>query len=222
MKLNLKKVQQNLPTVGVGGISLLLLAAVLLFPLAGDAPQTAEWASYASVNDICELATLRSYYHNVVVHEEKPEGAAKVISDILTWPFDRLLKTGYKQFWLEYSGIVEVGINLKADTILIGSPDASGIIDVYLPEPRVLRVDADESSFSAPLDETGLFTAITARERAEAYAAAQEKMRQEAEQDQSLLRRAKNNAKILLEHYLVTLGKEMGAAYTVRWVDNPW
>lgn len=219
MKLSLRK---NLPTIAVGIVSLILLAGVLLFPVAGDAPQTSEWATYVSVNDICELATLRSYYHNVVVHEEKPEGAAKVISDILTWPFNRLLKTGYKQFWLEYSGMVEVGIDLKADAILINNPDAGGVIDVYMPDPKVLRVDADESSFSAPLDETGLFTAITARERAEAYAAAQEKMRQEAAADQSLLRRAKNNAKILLEHYLVTLGKEMGVKYTVRWVDHPW
>ena len=47
-------------------------------------------------------------------------------------------------------------------------------------------------------------------------------MRQEAENDQALLRRAKNNAKILLERYIINLGKEMGVEYTVNWVDNPW
>ena len=75
-------------------------------------------SEYSAVSDICELATLRSYYHNVAVYEEKPSGAVKVVSDILTWPFNNLLKTGYKQFWLEYSGIVEIGID---DTSRVGS-----------------------------------------------------------------------------------------------------
>ena len=200
----------------------MVLALILFTPGKKEEPKTFELSEYSSVSDICELATLRSYYHNVALYEEKPEGAAKVISDILTWPFNELLKTGYKQFWLEYSGIVEIGIDLKADRIQINNHDAGGIVDIYVPDAKVLNVDADENSFSKPLDETGLFTSITAKERSDAYAAAQENMRQEAENDQALLRRAKNNAKILLERYIINLGKEMGVEYTVNWVDNPW
>ncbi len=222
MKPYIQIMKKNLPIIISGIVCIVILALILFVPGRKKETETFELSEYSSVSDICELATLRSYYHNVAVYEEKPEGAAKVISDILTWPFNSLLKTGYKQFWLEYSGVVEIGIDLKADRILINNPDDGGIVDIYVPEAKVLNVDADESSFSDPLDETGLFTTITAKERSYAYAEAQNKMRQEAENDQALLRRARNNAKILLERYIVNLGKELGVEYTVNWVDNPW
>ena len=221
MKPSFLMIKNNLMTI-ISGIICLVLVVVILF-IPGDKKETkpVNLSEDSSVNDICELATLRSYYHNVAVYEEKPKGASKVISDILTWPFNQLLKTGYKQFWLEYSGLVEIGIDLKADKILISNPNASGVVDVYVPNAKVLNVDADENSFSDPLDETGLFTTITIKERSEAYAAAQDNMRQEVENDQTLLRRAKNNAKILLEQYIVNLGKEMGVEYSINWVENP-
>lgn len=222
MKPNILMIKKNLPIIISGMICLVLFAAILIIPGNREETPPVELSEYSSISDICELATLRSYYHNVLVHEEKLDGATKVISDILTWPFNQLLKTGYKQFWLEYSGIVEIGIDLKADKILINYPDAGGVVDIYMPEAKVLNVDSDESSFSDPLDETGLFTTITSRERSEAYAAAQDNMWQEAENDQALLRRAKSNAKILLEQYIVNLGKEMGVDYTIKWVENPW
>lgn len=222
MKKNALFLKKNLPVILSGAVCLLLCAAILILPVSGKEAAPVDVSEYSAVSDICELATLRSYYHNVAVYEEKPSGAVKVVSDILTWPFNNLLKTGYKQFWLEYSGIVEIGIDLKADRVLISAPDAAGVVEVYVPEARVLNVDADADSFSEPLDERGLFTSITGRERSDAYAAAQNKMRQEAESDQALLRRARNNAKVLLEKYIVNLGREIGADYTVRWADRPW
>ena len=222
MNPKMLRIRKNLPTFISGIVCLLLLAVVLLIPGNKTEDRTIELSEYSSVSDICELATLRSFYHNVVVYEEKPDDATKVISDIFTWPFNGLLKTGYKQFWLEYSGVVDIGIDLKSDRILINNPDAGGVVDVYVPDAKVLNVDADETSFSEPLDETGLFASITAKERSDAYAAAQESMRHEAENDQALLRRAKNNAKILLEQYILNLGREMGVKYTIHWVEKPW
>ncbi len=222
MNPKLLMIKKNLPIILSGVACFFLLIVVLFLPLNKKEDTTLDLSNYSSVSDICELATLRSYYHNVAIYEEQQEGAAKVISDILTWPFNELLKTGYKQLWLEYSGIVEVGIDLKSDQILINNPDSNGIVDVYIPEAKVLNVDADESSFSDPLDEMGLFTTITAKERSTAYAQAQNNMRLEAENDQALLRRAKNNAKIILEKYIINLGKAMGIEYTVNWVDKPW
>lgn len=222
MKPFLQLVKKNLPIIVSIILSLAALVLILFIPGKKQETKTMELSEYSSVSDICELATLRSYYHNVAIYEEQPEGAAKVISDILTWPFNNLLKTGYKQFWLEYSGIVEIGIDNKTDRVLINNPDDGGVVDVYVPDAKVLNVDADESSFSDPLDETGLFASITAKERTAAYSKAQESMRQEAENDQALLRRAKNNAKLLLENYIINLGKAVGVEYTINWVENPW
>lgn len=223
MKTNaLMMMRKNFPIILSGMICFVLLTVILFVPGNKDKSKPVELSEYSSISDICELATIRSYYHNVAVYEQEPEGAAKVISDILTWPFNQLLKTGYKQFWLEYSGIVEIGVDLKADNLQINNPDAGGVVDVYVPDAKVLNVDADENSLSDPLDETGLFTTITAKERSDTYAAAQDAMRQEAENDKALLRRAKNNAKILLERYIVNLGKAMGVDYSINWVDSPW
>lgn len=221
MKISFLMKKKKLMTVISGLVCLVLFFVILFVPVRKKETNPVNLSEYSSVNDIYELATLRSYYHNVAVYEEKPEGAAKVISDILTWPFNQLLKTGYKQFWLEYSGIVEIGIDQKKDKIHISDPDASGVVDLYIPDAKVLSIDADESSFSDPLDEKGLFTTITAKERLIAYAAAQDKMRQEAENDLALLRRAKNNAKILIERYIINLGKEMGVDYSIKWIENP-
>lgn len=222
MKINYLMKKMKLMTVISGLVCFVLFLVILFVPVRKKETKPVNLSEDSSINDICELATLRSYYHNVAVYEEKPEGAAKVISDILTWPFNQLLKTGYKQFWLEYSGIVEIGIDFKTDKILTKGPNASGIVDLYMPDAKVLNIDADESSFSDPLDEKGLFTSITAKERSIAYAAAQDKMRQEAENDLALLRRARNNAKIILERYIINLGKEMGANLSVKWNENPW
>lgn len=215
-------IKKNALIIASAAICLLLVVGIIFIPFGKKEDEKIEWSEYSSVNEICELATLKSYYHNVALLEEKPEGAIKVISDILTWPFNQILRTGYKQIWQEYSGIVEIGIDLKKDRVLINNPDSSGVVDVYIPDAKVLDVRADMNSFSEPMDDRGLFTTITAKERNDAYVAAQDKMRQQAEGDQSLLRRAKTNAKILIEKYIVNLGKEMGVDYTINWVDKPW
>lgn len=214
--------KNNCPIIIEVLVCIALVVGIFCVPLKKEESKQFDVFEYSSVSEICELATLRTYYHNVAVYERKPEGAEKIISDILTWPFNELLKTGYKQFWMEYSGKVDIGIDLKKDRILINNPDDGGIVEIYVPDARVLSIDADSDSFSDPVDETGLLASISGEERAATYAAAQNNMRQEAENDQSLLRRAKNNAKTLLERYIVNLGKEMGVEYTVRWADNPW
>ena len=51
----------------------------------------------------------------------------------------------------------------------------------------------------------------------ETFSTAQNAMRHEAENDQSLLMKAKDNAKVLLEKYIIGLGKEMGVNYSVKY-----
>ena len=153
------------------------------------------------------------------MYEKEPDSGNKFVNDVLLWPFGGYTKIGYKQFWLEYSGIVETGID--ASQIKINDPDSQGIVEVYVPDAEVFSVYADEASFTQPLSESGWFTTISGKEKTEAFATAQSAMRQEAENDQSLLRRSKENAKLLLERYIINTGKQMGAHYTVKWIDNP-
>ena len=85
----------------------------------------------------------------------------------------------------------------------------------------MFSVYADESSLTEPLSENGWFTTISGKEKAEAFATAQSAMKQEAENDQSLLRRSKENAKLLLERYIINTGKQMGTNYIIKWIDTP-
>lgn len=220
MKGNIKAtVKKNLPSIIAGIICLIAVICLLVIPSRNREPKKINLSEYSSINTICELATLRSFYHNVAMYEQEPNGGNKFVNDVLLWPFGGYTKIGYKQFWLEYSGIVETGID--ASKIIINGPDANGIVEVYVPEAKVLSVYADEASLTEPLSENGWFTTISGKEKTEAFATAQAAMRQEAENDQSLLRRSRENAKLLLERYIVNTGKQIGADYTVKWIDSP-
>ena len=210
--------RKNLPALIAGLICLIAVICILLLPGSRQAAQVS-LSEYASVSTICELATLKSFYHNVAMYEKEPGGGSKFVNNVLFWPFGSYTKVGYKQFWLEYSGIVEAGID--ASQISISGPDAQGVVEVYVPDARVLSVYADEDSLTEPLTERGLFTKISGKEKAQAFSTAQSAMRQEAENDQALLRRAKENAKLLLERYIVNTGAGMGLRLSVRWVDSP-
>lgn len=216
MKGNVKK---YLPSIIAGAVCLAAVLCLLIIPKSNSEQNKVDFSEYSSVNTICELATLRSFYHNVAMYEKKPDGGNKFVNDVLLWPFGTYSKIGYKQFWLEYSGVVETGID--ASLIKITGPDANGIVEVYVPQAKVLSVYADEASLTEPLSENGWFTKISGKEKTEAFSTAQNAMRQEAENDQSLLRRSRENAKLLLEKYIINTGKQIGASYSVKWTENP-
>ncbi|MBQ9009659.1 MAG: DUF4230 domain-containing protein [Clostridia bacterium] len=176
-------------------------------------------SEYSSVNAICELATLKNFYHNVVMYEKEPDGGNRFVNDVLLWPFGGFAKVGYKQFWMEYSGIVEAGID--AGLIRISDPDPQGVVEIYVPDAKVINVYAAEKSLTEPLTERGWFTKITGKEKTEAFSSAQSAMRREAENDLALLRRAKENAKVLLERYVVNTGNGMGRRLSVKWINTP-
>lgn len=213
-----KSFMKNKSSYIAAAACLIVFLVLLLFPYKPKATRV-NLSEYSSVNSICELATLKSFYHNVAIYEKEPEGGNKIVNDILFWPFGGYTKVGYKQFWMEYSGIVETGID--ANQITISEPDSNGIVNVYIPEAKVLSVYADENSLTEPLSENGWFTTISGKEKTEAFSAAQSAMRQEAENDQVLLRRSKENAKVLIEKYIINTGNEMGLDLTINWTDAP-
>ena len=138
---------------------------------------------------------------------------------IIAFPFGDLVKIGYKQYWMEYSGIIETGID--ASQIQINDPDENGVVEVYVPDAKVLSAYADEKSLTDLIAETGWFTTISGKEKTDAFAKTQTQMRQEAERDRAMLLRAKENAKLLLQRFIVNTGKEIGVDLSVRWITKP-
>ena len=184
---------------------LLLLVSIgsFLFPKFNKRKQ--ELYENSEITKICELATLSCYYHNVAEKEIQPD------------PIFRygLFRYGYKKIWIEYDGIVDVGID--ANEIVIDPPDSNGNINVFVPEAKILDVRIDKDSFSEPLTATGMFTSISTEEKSSAVSEAQENMRKEAENNLAILLQAKENTKELIKQYISNIGKLTGNNYHIIW-----
>ena len=159
--------------------------------------------SFPNVSKICELATLKCYYHDVAEETVEPTG----------W-----FQYGYKKFWIEYEGVVVFGIDAKK--VDIQKPDSNGEVKVYVPKAQVLNIDMVTDTMKDVVMENGAFTKITTEDQAQAYAQTQANMRDTAEANESLLTEARENAKKLIESYIIEVGNKAGNLYKVSWIDD--
>lgn len=190
------------------GIVLVIAAVGIMFIFKIKLTENSAAADFSAVDKICELATLRCYYHDVAEYEKQPDGLFQY----------GLFRYGYKKFWIEYDGVVEIGIDINE--VQVQQPDRNGIVRIYMPDARILSVDADAYSMSDPIADTGVFTTITSEDKAEAFSAAQTSMRENAETDSRMLSQAYNNAKELLKQYIIRVGEQTGEQYTVDFLEG--
>ena len=183
----------------------MLLVGTVVLCLTGCGKET-QTADFSGVTSVCELATLKCYYHNVAKAETEASGI-----------FAKWLKTGYKKIWTEYSGIIEYGIDISQVTV--SEPDKNGVVTVTMPDAQVLNVDVDEDSLGTPLTDTGFLTSVTTEEKTTTLAGAQEAMEQQAKENTEMLSQAKARAKTLIEEYIKNVGESVGEEYTVEWKD---
>lgn len=155
------------------------------------------------MRSICELATMECYYHNV----------AKFFQDGGEGWFGIDKKD--KHFWIEYSGIVKVGVDASLITMKIEGNQ----VTIAMPPAMVLDTDVDETSLSETSYIVDKESAdITASDETEAVSKAQEMMESAASADKTLLDNAQQRAQMLLEDYVENVGKAMGMEYAIKWV----
>ena len=197
---------KSLFVLGVFGAIALLIAFVK--PASSEEKKSNNSISRDQVSKICELATLKCYYHDVA--EETVEPAA---------PFRYgLFRFGYKKFWIEYDGIVELGIDAdKVDIVEPEANDTTNTIKVYMPKARVLNAYMDEDSMQDAVLETGAFTTVTTEDHVQAYARTQANMKEKAGSDESLITEATENAKKLLENLINEVWNQPEAQYKIEW-----
>lgn len=186
-------------------VSTVLLFAIAITSLAGCAGKKKE-TDFSGIHTVCELATLKCYYHNVAKAETEASGLFKALG------------VGYKKIWTEYSGVVELGIDVSK--VKISEPDKKGVVRISIPDAEILDVYLDEESMSEPLIDTGFMTSITKEEETAALAAAQEDMEKTAAENTVLLKQAKERAKNLMEGYVKNMGEQLGEEYTVEWEEQ--
>ena len=113
----------------------ILISAVLTLSLAAcsdtePAPVDME-PKTSQMKAICELAVMDCYYHNVAKYEMKDaEG-------FLWWTKD-------KNFWIEYSGVVTIGIDVSRVTVEVDGTK----VTISIPAAEVLRYTVDSSSLT--------------------------------------------------------------------------
>lgn len=183
---------------------LLLTVAILLTGTAcGQKTKPTKMEPEVSqMRSICELAVMECYYHNVAKFKE--EDAAR----ILWWGKD-------KHFWIEYSGVVKLGI----DASLVRMEVSDTEITITLPEAKVLgcKVDSttlNEDSYIVDKDSA----AIGGEDEIKAFDEAQRQLEGNASSDRALLAGAQQRAQALLEDYITNIGNAVGKEYSIRWI----
>ena len=156
----------------------------------------------SQMKSISELAVMECYYHNVAKYKEEDA------QGILLWKKD-------KHFWIEYSGIVKIGIDsskLKIEVI-------ENSVTISLPEAKVLDKKVDNLSLTKDsfiVDEDS--ADISGEDEIKAFSEAQDKMVEAASNDKVLLASAQLRVQKLLEKYINNIGDELGVVYSIDWI----
>ncbi len=151
---------------------------------------------------ICELAVMECYYHNVgKYYEENAEG-------MLWWEKDR-------HFWIEYAGIVTVGIDTSLVKIKIDDKNVS----ITIPPAKVLSCKVDDATLTKDSFIIAQNSAaVTAEYQVKVFGEAQNKMLESARGDKALMASAQQRAQKLLEDYVNSIGDLMDKEYSITWV----
>ena len=187
-------------------VGIMLILMTFSLAACGDSKEeknTAEMEpKVTQMQSICNLSVMECYYHNVAKYfEEDAEG-------FLFWEKD-------KKFWIEYSGVVTIGVNAS----LVSMEVDGTTVTITIPEAEVLQCEVDESSLSPDSFVVDSKSAdITAEDQTYAFEQAQSDLWNTAASDTALLSQAQERTKELLEGYVNNIGDAFGIEYTVNWV----
>lgn len=176
----------------------LCLCGCSMMPFMGNSIRVRE------MKEISELASVECYFHNV----------AKSDKDLNpTWY--EFWKKKNMHFWIEYDGVVTIGIDSSKLKVDIQDNE----VTITLPEAKVLGAKVYPETLT---EESFYYDPDTkkpdASEQGEAFRRAQEEMIASAEANHALMDNARENAKELLENYIKSVGDATGIEYTVNWV----
>ena len=185
-------------------IALLLTAFLIISCTAcGESSENKKIAEpkVSQMKSICELAVMDCYYHNVAKYNEKNA------SGWWLWTQD-------KEFWIEYSGIVTLGVEVSLVSMEIDGDN----ITITIPPATVQNCEVDESTLTKDSYIVAQNSAeVTAEDEVMAFGEAQKKLEETAAADKTLLAEAQQRTQILLEDYIKNIGNTVGKEYTINW-----
>ena len=160
------------------------------------------------IQEICNLATLECYYHNVAKIDK---------SKYADGTFLDFLKKDRKA-WIEYTGIVRIGVDVSKISMNV----SGNTVEITMPEPKILSIMIDddsytENSYYLSADDWFMTNRITAEMQSRAIAYAQVEMQMQTENDTALMAKAQNRAKKLISNYIEKVGEQAGVSYDITW-----
>ncbi len=166
---------------------------------------TAVVPSLSQMQAICRLATTECYYHNVAKCEVE-DG-----KEFLFWKAD-------VEFWVEYDGIVTLGI--ETNDIKIAVYDE--LVEITTPKVIILG-EPTVSKSKTYSDKSNIFESFFTTDKYDEYEKAaiedaQREMLASVQADKALFASAEQRAKSLLEDYVQNVGKATGKNYRVKWI----
>lgn len=178
----------------------LCLIFVMLLSLTACSQKPIEPQS-AQMKSICELATMKCYFHNVAKYTEKDA------TKFLFWAKDR-------KFWIEYAGVVTIGIDASKLKLEVQGDN----VKITIPSAKVLNCIVDSATLN---DDSFIIAKDSAEVKAEhqkaAFTDAQAKMLEAARSNNALLSAAQQRAQKLIEDYIKNIGDSLGKEYIINW-----
>ena len=170
-----------------------VLAFALLLAMAGcnskkkeEEKKPEQTIEITEMREIAELATVDCYFHNVAKSDRE-----------LNPEWYEFWEKKNMRFWVEYEGIVTIGIDVSKLRVEVSDDN---VVTITLPEAVVLDAIVSEDSLNA---DSFYFDPNAKRpspeEQTEAFA------------------NARSNAKELLKNYVKSIGEAVGVEYTIVW-----
>ena len=154
------------------------------------------------IHAICELATIKCYYHNVAqIDKEK----------------DNFLQKNRKM-WIEYEGEAVIGIDMSNLEIEI----SGNIVNITMPKAEILSINPiretlSEKSYVTSADGLLFKNKITTEDQENAITKGQTEMETSIKDNSTLFTKAENKAKELIENYISNLSDISGKEYQINW-----
>lgn len=157
------------------------------------------------IRSICNLATLECHFNNVA---KSTKSAGTGLSH---------LGENEREFWIEYSGVVKIGVDMSQVKISI----SDDTITVTIPDAEILSYKADSESMSETISTPDGFNSnpISSEDKTIAMNEAESQIKENIENNTSLLATSKEKAKSLIENYINKIGEETGTNYNIIWKD---
>ena len=180
-----------------------LIITILLVSLCGCSKKVNDEIDLSKIRYISELATIKTYYHNVADWEKE---AGKTLWNL----FEK-----DKKIWIEYTGTAKIGVDMGKVNIKV----ENNTIKITMPSAEVLDKNVDSSSLVYIRSGDGINeNPITPSEESAIIKEAQDKMVATIEKDNQLLLKAQDRAKELIKNY-VSQFVDLNNEYKIEWIE---